>query len=228
MNSTADRRSARVFLLTVFGCLQFVVLTFVAMLVYPGGTESNPRAVGYSFFGNFFSELGLTRTYLGRPNTASFLLFVTALSVAGICIVLYFLNAPCLFRGCRAERFLSLLGSMAGAVSGVAYVGIAMTPADRFIAPHVTFVYVAFVSFFLAVLFYTGAILASRSYPRWLGAVWVMFAVVLAGYLWLLFFGPRDTPTQATGQKIVVYAMIVCMLIQGVGAYRVQRDRCTR
>jgi hypothetical protein len=39
-------------------CGLFVVLTVVAMFVYPGGTYTDGTTVGYNFFRNFFSELG--------------------------------------------------------------------------------------------------------------------------------------------------------------------------
>ena len=58
--------------------------------------------------------------------------------------------------------------------------------------------------------------------------MFIAFAVVLAGYVLLLTFGPsvrtwEGQMIQATGQKIIVYASIVSILVQSLGAYRLKR-----
>lgn len=210
----------------VAACAQFVVLTLAAMLVYPGGTVSDPATVGYSFFHNFFSDLGRTVSPLGQSNTLSFVLFVVALVLAGLGLVLFSLVIPSLFRRLPAARAFSLVGSLAGVVSGFSFVGVGLAPADLFLSAHALFVQVAFLSLFLAALAYSGAILVDRDYPRRYLAVFVAFALLLSGYLWLLFFGPAlDSPhglvIHATGQKIIVYAAIASVCIQAHGARRV-------
>ena len=46
------------FLLGMFGMVQLVILTSIAMFFYAGGTRLNPSAPGYSFWANWFSDLG--------------------------------------------------------------------------------------------------------------------------------------------------------------------------
>src|SRR4030065_92850 len=87
------------FTLVIAGCLLFVALTALAMLFYPGGTQTDPAAPGYSFFHNFFSELGLARSHAGGPNTISAALFTAALTMAGGGLVLFFLAFPQFFMG---------------------------------------------------------------------------------------------------------------------------------
>ena len=41
------------------GIFLFVVLNFISMLIYPGGTIIEPDTKGYSFFYNFLSNLGV-------------------------------------------------------------------------------------------------------------------------------------------------------------------------
>lgn len=210
----------------VAGCGQFVPLTLVAMLTYPGGTVADPTTEGYAFFRNFFSDLGRTVSPLGQPNTLSFLLYVMALTLAGLSLVLFSLAIPSLFRRPRSAWALSLGGSLCGVVSGLSFVGVAFAPANLVLPAHVILVQVAFLSFFLAVLGYSGAILLTPDYPRQYLAVFVAFALLLAGYLWLLFFGPAlDSPSglliQATGQKVIAYAAILTAGIQAVGARRI-------
>ena len=44
MSTKSWRQS--VFLITMVGCIQVVLLTFLAMLVYPGGTHDDPTTPG--------------------------------------------------------------------------------------------------------------------------------------------------------------------------------------
>ena len=149
----------------------------------------------------------------------------TALVLGGLAAILFFVAMAQFFKQSRSARVLSWIGSSAGVVSGLAYMGIAFTPGNLFLDAHKLFVQVAFLCFFLAVLFYLAAILITENYPNRYAAVLAGFAVILAVYLCLIFFGPApDTPSgltiQATGQKIVVYAMIVTVFIEADGARR--------
>lgn len=213
----------------VAGCALFVLLTLLAMLTYPGGLAvpmGGPAPRGYSFFRNFFSDLGRTVSPLGEPNTLSFALFVVALTGAGLSLGLFSLVMPSLCERPRAAWVLSRAGAFFGIVAGLSFVGVAWTPADLLLAAHKTFVQVAFLSLFVGVLGYLAALLLVRDYPRRYLAVFAAFALLLVGYLWLLFFGPALDSTQglliqATGQKVIVYAGIVSVGMQALGAQRV-------
>ena len=87
----------RPFRWTMYACVQFVVFTTIAMLLYPGGSGVDRSSRGYSFFNNFFSELGLTVTRNGTPNTPSMVLFITALTLAGLGLVLFFVGLALIF-----------------------------------------------------------------------------------------------------------------------------------
>jgi hypothetical protein len=207
----------------LYAAVGFVVLTLVAMLLYPGGTVADPAAVRYLFFRNFFSDLGRTEAIDGQANALSAILFVTALTGAGLSLAWFFLSAPRLLRGSRTAWLVSLLGSASGIVSGLCFVGVAWTPANLWLDPHRFFVMMAFEAFLGAALLYAVAILVDRGYPNGYALVFLLFAGLLAGYLVLLFNGPRPDSgeglmIQATGQKVIVYAAIICMGFQGYGA----------
>lgn len=225
MESTSVRKRQRWFGWVMLGCILFLILTTVAMFLYPGGTRSDPATSGYQFFANVLSDLGITVALDGSPNTPCAALFFSALVLGGLAVILFFLKMAQFFRQPRSARVLSWIGSSVGVVSGLAYLGIAFAPANLFLDVHILFVQLAFLCFFLAVLLYMVAILVTESYPNLYATVLAGFAVILAVYLWLLFFGPAtDTSSgltiQATGQKIVVYAMIVTVLIEARGARR--------
>lgn len=209
----------------IFASIQFVVLTLVAMPLYPGGMIADSPASRYSFFYDFFSELGMTVTSSGELNVASTVLFVIALTVAGLGLVVFFAAKPQLFRHKRAIHILSWIGSAFGVLSGLSYVGVAFTPANLLGELHHYFVLAAFESFFVAVTVYSVVIFLSASYPKRYAAVYLMFALLLAGYIWLMIQGPSSATLeglmiQATGQKIIVYAAILCTLVQCWGALR--------
>lgn len=236
MNSQSIARQQRPFLFTMFGCAQFVVLTVVAMFFYPGGTFVDPATRGYSFFHNFFSDLGRTWVPSGASNTVSAALFFVALVVAGLGLASFFLAMPIFFRQSNLPRRLSRLGSAAGLLSGLSFVGVACTPINLAGGLHRLFTQVAFLTFFIAVLFYIAAIRRTGAYPNRYAWVFGIFVLLLAAYLVLLFFGPsierqRDMIIQATGQKIIVYAAIVAAFILAGGARRMvaagaaRRDR---
>ena len=230
MADKSPQSGQRPFLWVMIGCIQFVVLTFLAMLSYGGGTAVDPATHGYSFFTNFFSDLGFTKTRLGTPNTVSAILFFVALTLAGLTLVLFFAVMPRFFRGRALSRVLSIVGSIFGIVAGLCFVGVAFTPANLYLGAHALFVQVAFLSFFVAVLFYLAAILLTPTFPKIYAAVFAAFGLLLVVYLWLLFYGPRfDSPSavqiQAIGQKIIVYAAIISCLIVANGARRVATAR---
>jgi len=206
----------------------FVLLTSIAMWVYPGGTKFDPQAARYNFFYNFFSELGYTVTHDGVSNPIAALLFFVALTFAGLGLVLFFLFSLKFFWLKPWLRVLCVCGTAAGVVSGLAYVGIAFTPANLLPEPHLQFVLIAFRAFLPAVIFYLVAILANPAYPNRYASVYVVFGILLAAYIVLITHGPdidtaRGVMIQATGQKIIVYAAIVTVFIQSWGAAKLSR-----
>jgi hypothetical protein len=213
----------KLFSFIMAACFLFLVLTSLAMVFYPGGTRSAPGTKGYLFFENFFSELGLSRTYTGGPNNVSFFLFTAALALAGLALTLYFIISPSLFWDSRITRVLSLFGTFFGIISGLSFIGVAFTPADLYLEPHQLFVQLAFTTFLVAVVFYALAILLNRSYPNIYALVNITFGALLGAYIWLLFFGPSTNTSsglmiQVAGQKIIAYAAIISVFIQAYGS----------
>src|SRR5215471_11745610 len=83
-------------LVVVLGLLFYLLLT-LSMLLYPGGTKADPHTQGYSFFTNFLSDLGHTVSLSGQPNIASMVLFILAMTLAGIATGLFSLAFTQLF-----------------------------------------------------------------------------------------------------------------------------------
>jgi hypothetical membrane protein len=200
----------------------------LAMLLYPGGTSTDPDAQGYSFLENFFSDLGMVRTYGGEPKTLSLVLFASALVLMGIAYLLFFAIMPGYFVETRGERVASRLGSVGGMLAGVSCLGIAATPWDLFLDAHLVFAGGLSTSFLLAVACYAVAIWKNRSYPNTYAAVFAAYLVILAAYVALMVLGP-DISTDAgrvvmaAGQKIAIYSGMLCWFAQFLGALAYHR-----
>jgi len=210
------------------GCGLFVLLTVAAMFAYPGGTFTGETTEGYDFFRNFFSDLGRVTAPNGRPNTVSLILFFTALTLAGIGLVLFFVAFRDFFTNDATGNLLSLLGTVIGIASGLCFVGIACAPYDLLFDIHYQLVFWAFRTFLIAVAVYSLVIFRQSAYPRRYGWIFVAFTVFLAGYILLLEFGPEATTPaglviQATGQKVIVYVSILSVMAQSWLAYQIRQ-----
>jgi hypothetical membrane protein len=200
-------------------------MTAVAMFLYPGGTYLDPTTHGYSFFANFFSDLGATRTPSGALNTFSMILFTSALTIVGLGLAVFFVALTQFFRNARPSAMLPRTAALLGVVAGLCFIGVAFTPWNLYLAAHNHFVMWAFRTFLGAVLIYGIAILRERALPSYFAFTFLAFAILLAGYVVLLTFGPspklaEGLGIQVAGQKIIVYASVFTVLIQAIVAGR--------
>jgi len=223
--SASQQKTRQLYLVIAIGCLLFAALTFLAMLIYPGGSVDDHASPGYSFTHSFLSNLGMLTSLSGEPNYVSAILFFVSLAAAGICLVIFFILFPRLFQSSRIQRVLGVFGSVFGVLAGISFVGIAFTPADIARPAHVQFVMWAFRLFPLAVLFYVPVLFLDKSYPKVFAWVFAAFCLMLIGYYLLLiqgpdFSSPQGLVIQVVGQKVIAYASILSIGIQSLGAYR--------
>jgi hypothetical protein len=219
------KRKKQVLVLCVVSFIVYALFNLLAMLLYPGSTSSDKHARGYSFSQNFFSDLGMTRTYGGEPKMLSLVLFASALVLIGVAFVLFFAIMPSYFTATRSQRVSSWIGSIGGVLAGVSCIGIAATPWDLYFDAHLVFAFGLSASFLLAVVCYFVAILMNKGYSNVYAAVLAAYMVILAAYSCLMVLGPGiDTGEGlvilATGQKIVIYSGMVCWFVQFLGAFR--------
>jgi hypothetical protein len=222
MNYQSPFWKKQVFSIVLVGCGLFVVMTLLAMVFYPGGTYTDPNSRGYSFFQNFFSELGLRATHLGEQKIVSLALFAPALVMVGAGLILFFLAFRQFFQKTRTGRILSGTGTVLGILSGICFMGV-VVPADVNMAVHKSFVVWAFRLFPAAVMCYMIVMLGDREHPKRYAWELAAFFALLVGYMLLLELGPGITTEagvliQAAGQKVIVYASIISIMIQAGGA----------
>ncbi len=215
------------FRLAMFGTLQSFVLIPFAALFYAGGTESNTISPGFSIIENFLSDLGMITAYSGQPNLISSLLFNATLFLLGVFLILYFLAMPDFFKGHKEAKWLSISGSATGVFMAATFIGGSLTPADIFRPIHLMFGAIAFVSALPVVIFYTLAILLNKNYPNWNAIGFTVLGVVILTYLVLLLNGGASGEIAiffTLGQKIVVFSILLCFLIEAYGARLVKKE----
>jgi hypothetical protein len=205
----------------LWAAAQFLVLAAVAMALYPGGNDTNEAAAGYSFIRNFFSDLGATHSYSGRPNTAANVLFIVALVCVGLTLVSFGFAARSLRPRNGRAGLVAAVAPAAATISGLAFVGIAATPWDLALGAHLICVDAAF-GFLLVFVACLAVLQAAAGWRRGLIAANVVYCVLLAGYVALLFLGPRTGTdagliVQVVAQKAIVYASILNLGLQAAG-----------
>ena len=73
---------------TVPGTILFILLYFVATLLYPGGSQADPHSTGFSWQHNYWCNLLSKDALNGQPNTAR-PVALTALVILGLTLALF-------------------------------------------------------------------------------------------------------------------------------------------
>lgn len=213
-----------IFAIVATVCTLFVVLTTMAMLLYPGGTVPVASTHGYQFFMNFFSDLGQVRTQSGALNYPSMVLFSVAMVGVGIGLGIFFVVFARFFAARStslwAER-VNLLATLVGVVAAICFIGLGVSPHDVLYYQHQAFTQWAFRLLLAAVMLEVVAIRLTRGIPASLLRVNVAFVTILFGYLLLMLFGPSTgnvlgDEIHAVGQKLIVYTSVSTIFVQSL------------
>ncbi|MFX1573647.1 MAG: hypothetical protein ACFFB0_12930 [Promethearchaeota archaeon] len=212
-------------ILNIIGCIQFIILTSIAMLYYTGGTYADPTTTNYQFCYNFFSDLGRTVAHSGNPNKIAFILFLIALSIWGLLQIQFYIALTFLFKHNINLKYFSYTGSILGVLAGICYIGIAFTPSNLLNPLHDLFVVIAFSSIFLSILFYSIAFFKNKNLSRLYAIALIVSACILAIYFVLLYLypnhrTPKDLFIQVTGQKIMIYTLLVSGILLGYASLK--------
>ena len=90
--TTQTNRSKNIWVLvSIFGCVLFIILYIIAALLYPGGSETDKTAIGYSWTNNYWCNLLHDEAINGEPNTAKPVaiagMFILVLALSGFWIL---------------------------------------------------------------------------------------------------------------------------------------------
>lgn len=159
--------------LAFLGVSQFVAGVIVASWLYGGEG-------GYSFLGQYTSDLGRLRTHGGNSNLACAIVFNSSICILGVA------TTPCfLFLPTHAPDRVGWLTCAAGCgiVSSLALVGIGLTPYDRLFTLHHVALVVWIVSLLCACSLHAWALLTSREGMGLIALASVGLAILLVSYL---------------------------------------------
>jgi hypothetical protein len=202
----------------------FVILTVGAMLAYPGGARFHHHSRGYMFLQNFFSDLGASRTYSGRANATSQLLFVVALGLLGLAMIGFSTTWRTIWVRRGQGRGFGGVAQAAAIASGVGLVAVAVTRWNRGLGPQSASVRLVFGTLLVLILSLL-ALQLRNAWPVGLVAMNALSLLVLAVYELALFAGPgADTQSglefQVALQKLVVYTSVVNIAVQALAVRR--------
>jgi hypothetical protein len=219
----------------IAGVILFLILSTINMIIYPGSFHVNYHVFPYdhySFIYNNLSDMGMFYTFTGEPNFTSAALFTITLTLTGISFFIFVRYFPLIFNPASKSYKLARLGSILGIISSIAFIGVGWTPWDKFIVPHMLFVSTAFLFSILFNIFFAIAILRNKLYPNWFAIPLLSYALIIIGYILALALGPSyitlsGRVVESLGQKIVIYAQMIFIIINAIG-YLIVIERKTR
>jgi len=193
-------------IITLVGGVQFIIITFIAMLLY---------ADGYSFADNYISHLGTTKTVEGSPNTIPRILFIITCVVVGISLIPFWIVITTLFLDSPLMKYISLLGSTLGLISSPFVMALAIYAADTHGPEHSITTRIFFLLFATAILIYSIAILLNSEYQNSFSFIGIGFAIII-----VLFIFGYFRIINVIMQKIIVYGFIVWAFIQVINVWK--------
>jgi hypothetical protein len=215
------------FQLLYISCIAFLFLTAVGMIYFPGGTILDHNTKGYSFFNNFFSELGRWRTLNGETKWVSF--FCLEIALIGQSAAMFIFNRK--FLDSTRSKELSPAAYYTALICGSLFpfflTGVALTPCDLYLPYHMLCVRIGFGLLLPLSISYTVLIRKHHLLPNKFGNIMLVIVVAIAMYLVVIFFGPNPHKVgyiQQTAQKIIVYSMIFSLLYLSWGCIKYLRD----
>ena len=208
-----------------WGMITFILCIIFGMLLYPGGTEENSEkyqfnsiqnnqfSEGYSLANNFLSDLGRYEAHNGQNNLYSFLLFNTALIIVGFVICIFFLHVRSLFNlELGFPYWISIFGSIFGVAAGYSIMGVALTPADLYIKPHIACAHLFFRFFALSVTCYSIVMFKTKLISKKYALGYCFFACMLLLYILISEIGP--TPHHQQSIVLLQFALLLQVVSQ--------------
>jgi hypothetical membrane protein len=195
-----------------------LALTVLSGVLYPGGNIADNSTPGYSFSRNFLSDLGGTVAINGRSHRPGAMIFAGALIISVLVLAGVFIGTIRVLSSEPRAAIFASLAAVAGALTCIGYISVALAPIDRLHDLHMLMSKVAFRSFPVAAAFL--AIGTSRD-PRFRSratAGWVALLCVLATFIAIGHLGPdvdttRGLIIQVLTQKAMAAGVLIALWI---------------
>jgi hypothetical protein len=181
------------------GVLQFIILTFLAVLFYPGG---------FDLYNQYFSELGATISRNGELNKISSSLFLIANLVVGLALIPFWLEIPSIISGKHGMKVAGKFASMLGLMSSPFIIAAALYPIDTHLTMHYQMFLVFFPLFNVASLLCSMTLLLARRSKEKYGILGLLlFAISI-----MVMLNPSAAYVSFL-QKILLYGYFIWVLM---------------
>lgn len=177
--------------------VSFVILTFVLMLIYPGG---------YSFLENSFSSLGLS-VINGVDTPFNWFLFAVATTLSGVSSIPFWFTIRKVFTETGTLKVVSAIGTTLGSIAGICLCGVGIFAGDLYGLQHFWSTILFFLIFAVAIAVYSIGILMNPEYENVYALVGIIVCVICLIHIFLGGGAPM--------QKVAVYSIIMYSVFQG-------------
>ena len=202
------------------GIFLFVILNFISMVIYPGGTIIEPETKGYSFFYNFLSNLGESTAKNGEDNIVSAYLFNSSMLILAISYFLFYVSYLRIQLKFNRNKILNFFSLSTIIISLVSFVLVAVFSADNSTFDiHVFFVKVAF-RVLLIHCFIQLFIVYTSNLSKTMLISSSIFCFILLIFIIVMEYGPnpfldnRSLLIQVSSQKMIVISILLYFFVQ--------------
>ena len=208
----------------ILGQVLFLILVFLAMIFYAGGTRDNPAFIGYSFWGNTISDSGRIIAWSGLLNTTSMVILSTALIVYAVFFIPFYIIVSKLFSEGKIEKYASKIGSILGVIFSLSYIGIAFTPADVLFTPHMIFVFLGYICAFVMSICFTIAFFKNKEFSNIYAIIFALFTIFYFVTQIIAIVGlASDRNLMVLMQKLGTFVSIGVFFIIGYGIWKFEK-----
>ena len=202
------------------GIFLFVILNFISMLTYPGGTIIEPGTKGYSFFYNFLSNLGESTAKNGEDNIVSAYLFNSSMLTLALSYFLFYVSYLRIQLKFNRNKILNFFSFSTIIISLVSFVLVGVFSADNSTFDiHVFFVKVAF-RLLLIHCFIQLFIVYKSKLSKGMLVSSSIFCFILLLFIIVMEYGPnpfldnRSLLIQVSSQKMIVISILLYFFVQ--------------
>ena len=202
------------FILPSFAICAFIIFVIVGALSYKGGNNLDQNSIGYSFANNYLSDLGRLKSVAGHVNSVPFYCFNGGLIMLSVVFSLYFSFLPSLYDESINVQNISRVGSIFGFLASLCFAGVAFTPADLLLEPHIFFADWLFRLMNLSIIFYAiSYVIMEKKYFIFsfifgLVALFVSAHIILSDFGLAKFFNEPHT-VRVLSQKAASIALLI-------------------
>lgn len=209
------------FILPSFAICAFIIFVIIGALSYKGGNNLDQNSIGYSFANNYLSDLGRLKSVAGHVNSVPFYCFNGGLIMLSVVFSLYFSFLPSLYDESINVQNISRVGSIFGFLASLCFAGVAFTPADLLLEPHIFFADWLFRLMNLSIIFYAISYVIMEekyfifSFIFGLVALFVSAHIILSDFGLAKFFNEPHT-VRVLSQKAASIALLISVLLMTI------------